>query len=156
MQGAVKEADFKLDRVVRRQGIPYYKPIVHRAADGFWFIVVTQAMEAGVEGHGVVKHKSIGGACRHMRAEQGRLHENAILTLQVIDHHIIIMCVTETERRQRVAVVKAEVAVAIGIGERNNALAAESAVGIHQIGKTLVGNLWLDRVLHRLLAGAYR
>ena len=66
------------------------------------------------------------------------------------------MCVTETERRQRVAVVKAEVAVAIGIGERNNALAAESAVGIHQIGKTLVGNLWLDGILHRLLAGAYR
>ena len=155
MQGAVKEADFKLDRVVRRQGIPYYKPIVHRAADGFWFIVVAQAMEAGVEGHGVVKHKSIGGTCRNMRAKQGRLHKNAIFTLQVIDHHIIIMCVTETERRQRVAVVKAEVAVAIGIGERDDAFATESAVGVHQIGEALVCDLRLDGIFHRFLAGAY-
>ena len=62
----------------------------------------------------------------------------------------------KTERRQRVIVVKAQVAVTIGIGERNDALAAEGAVGIEQIGETLIGNHRLNRIHHGFLARTHR
>ena len=63
------------------------------------------------------------------------------------------MRVVETKRIGRVSVVKAEVAVAVGVGEGKNALATESAVGVEQIGKTLILNLRLDGIFHWLLAG---
>ena len=66
------------------------------------------------------------------------------------------MRVVEAERIERVAVVEAEVAVAVGIGKGDDALAAEGAVGVEQVGEALVGNLRLDGILHRLLAGHRR
>ena len=62
------------------------------------------------------------------------------------------MCVMVAERRQRVVVVEAQVTVAVGIRERDDALAAEGAVGIEQIGETFVGKMRLYGILHRLLA----
>ena len=62
------------------------------------------------------------------------------------------MGIVKAERRQRIAVVKAEVTIAVGIGKGNDTLTAESAVGIQQIGKALVFDSWLDGILHGLLA----
>ena len=65
------------------------------------------------------------------------------------------MCVVEPERRKGVGIVEAQVAVAISVRERDDALTAERAVGIHQIGETLVCNLRLDGVFHGLLAATH-
>ena len=66
------------------------------------------------------------------------------------------MCVVEPERRKGVGIVEAQVAVAVSVRERDDALTAERAIWIYQIGEARVCNLRLDGVFHGLLAGTYR
>lgn len=152
MQGAVEYADFKLHRIVGRKRILHREFVLHRAANGLRLIVVAQAMETGVEGHSVEKHKRVGGIGRNVRAEERSLHEDTVLGLQVVDHHIEIMWVIEAKRISCVSVVEAKVAVAVSVGKGNDALTAESAVGIEEIGEARIDYLRLNRVFHRLLA----
>ena len=62
----------------------------------------------------------------------------------------------KTERRQSVGIVEAQIAVAVGIGKRNDTLAAEGTVGIHQVGEPLKLDVRLDGILHGLLARQHR
>ena len=156
MQGTVKDADFKHDRVIGRQWVLHRQGVVHRAADGLGFLRVSQPLEAGIEGYRIVKHQRIFGTGGHMRTQQWRLHKLPVDAFQVIHHHIIIMGIVETERRHGIGFVKAKVAITISIGEKKDALATESAVGIEQISKTLILDPWLNGILHRLLAGDHR
>ena len=50
------------------------------------------------------------------------------------------MRVVEAEGIQRVAVIQPQVTVAVGVGKRDNALAAEGAVGIEEVGEARVVN----------------
>ena len=151
VQCAVEDVDFKFDGVVWRKRILHGELVFYRAADGFGVVVVAQAMETSVESHRIVKDKRIGWAGGHMRAQQWRLHEHTVFRLQVVDHHILIMWVVEAKGISRVGIVEAKVTVAIGIREGDDTLAAESAVSIEQIGKTLVFNRRLNGVFHWLL-----
>lgn len=152
MQSTVEDVDFKLHRVVGRKRILHREFVLYCAANGLRLIVVAQAVKTGVEGHSVEKHKRIGGVGRHVRTKERSLHEDTVLGLQVVDHHIEIMWVIEAKRISRVSVVEAKVAVAVGVGKGNDALAAEGAVDIEEIGEARIGYLRLNRVFHRLLA----
>ena len=149
MQRTVEDADLELHRVVGREGVLNHQCIVNRAADGLWLLRVADAFETRVEAHCVVALRL------RIPVQQRCLYELTIDTFHVVDHHIIIMCIVETERRKGVGIIEAQVAVAVSVQKRDDALATESAVGIHQISEAFVGNLRLNGVFHGLLAGRY-
>ena len=150
MQGAVEDMDLEFDGVVGRERILHREFIFHRARDGLGFVRVTQAMESGAERHRII------GLCLHVPAQQRSLDKFTIYRFHVVNHHIIIMCVVEAERRQSVGIVEAQVTVAVGLGNGDDALAAESAVGIHQIGEAFISDMGFNGILHGLLASAHR
>ena len=154
MQGTVEDVDFEFDSVIRRERILHSELVIHRAANGFRFLRIAKAMKTGIESYRIVQHQRVVGASRHMRTQERCFHEHAIFRFQVINHHIIIMWVLEAERIQSVAIVEAEVAIAVGIRETDDALAAESTIGIEEITETRVCNLRLDWVFHLLLTAS--
>ncbi len=62
----------------------------------------------------------------------------------------------KAKRRQSIGFVEAQVAVAVSIGKRDDTLAAEGAVSIHQVGEPLILDVRLDGILHGLLARQHR
>ena len=125
MQGAIEDTYLELDGVIRRKRILHRQLVVHRSADGLGVVVVAQAMKTGVESDRIKQDERVSRIGRHMRTQQRCLHKHTVHQLQVIHLHIIIMCVMGAERRQGIAVIKAQVAVAISISERDNALTAK-------------------------------
>ena len=151
MQGTVNNTNLELNGVVGRERILHHEPVIHHAADGLGIVAVAQTMEAGVERNRVPQHR-IGRRRRHMRAQQRSHHKLTVDAFQVVDLHIIIMGIAEAERRQGIAVVETQVAIAISIGERDDALSAEGAVGIEQVSEALVSKLGFDGILNGFLA----
>ena len=86
-----------------------------------------------------------------MRTQQRRLHEHTVFQFQVVNHHIIIIGVLDTEGIVRVVIVEAKVAIAISIGERNDTFSTESAVRVEQISKALILYRRLNGIFYRFL-----
>lgn len=146
VKSAVEDTNLEQDGIGRRIWILNLHCIFYRTRNGFGFCTGNQAFETRVERNRVILLRLL------VPIHQRRLHKLTVHRLEIIDHHIIIMWVVGAKWIVRISFIETQIAIAVGITERQDAFTTESAVGVEDIGETIVSDMRLDGIFHLLTA----